>query len=114
MLTAMREMALATATGGFAAGTAGYFVLHTVWSRARGHGDLANSYADELQRMRGVRAPAPSTVRLRPKKMNTDPPQLTCLVPFSYPAAREGSERAGVAAARGGGALVERAVLCLL
>ena len=62
MLAAFREMVLAMATGGFAAGTAGYFVLHDVWSRARAHGDLANSYIIELQRMRGVRAPALSGV----------------------------------------------------
>jgi hypothetical protein len=66
MLAALREMVLATATGGFAAGTAGYFVLHDVWSRARAHGDLANSYTMQLQRLRGVRAPEPSGVRAMP------------------------------------------------
>mmetsp|Transcript_28701 Transcript_28701/g.92681 ORF Transcript_28701/g.92681 Transcript_28701/m.92681 type:complete len:97 (+) Transcript_28701:53-343(+) len=60
MLAALREMVLATATGGVAAGTAGYFVLHGLWSHARAHGELANSYTMQLQRMRGVRAPAPS------------------------------------------------------
>lgn len=63
MLAALREMMLATATGGVAAGTAGYFVLHGLWSHARAHGELANSYTMQLQRMRGVRAPEPSGVR---------------------------------------------------
>lgn len=90
----LREMVLATATGAVAGGAGTYFVLHNVWSRARAQGDVANGFAEELQRMRGVRAPAPSTVRAHARRRASHalrPPRATVCHENAYPRPRSRS-----------------------